>query len=177
MLQSTSDACSSMSEHLIFYDEIPNAGIGVSLQNLFNVRSIRILISNGVRGCGRRGRLPVTQNISWIRPPGIPLFYYIWFMKRFLSLAILGLIFSVGYALGTDSGIVVVKDTSCLSAYSVHLYSADVDQPAWNDADLLSPKFVSNFNRLVEFPETGTPALCSGFSTVARGPPKSQNVL
>lgn len=42
------------------------------------------------------------------------------------------------------------------------------------DADLLSPAFVSNFNRLVEFPELGSASLLVGYKRAIRGPPKSQ---
>lgn len=41
-------------------------------------------------------------------------------------------------------------------------------------ADLFAPVFASNFNELVVFPELGSSSLLEGFTTVARGPPKSQ---
>lgn len=42
------------------------------------------------------------------------------------------------------------------------------------DADMLSPKLVSNFNGLVRFPEIGSASLCDGYGLPTRAPPKSQ---
>lgn len=42
------------------------------------------------------------------------------------------------------------------------------------DADLLSPVFASNFNRLVVFPELGSESVLLGYVAPARGPPKSR---
>jgi hypothetical protein len=44
-------------------------------------------------------------------------------------------------------------------------------------AEILSPSFTSNFNRLVVFPELGSSALLEGYESRSRGPPgKGYNV-
>lgn len=100
-------------------------------------------------------------------------------MKRFHILTMAALIFSASVVIAYDCNAdVATRPNKSLAVIApgdgVQFSAIDlVKQSFINDADILCPVFVSNFNRLVVFPEIGSKALCEGVSSVARGPPKS----
>jgi hypothetical protein len=92
-------------------------------------------------------------------------------MKRFHILAIAAFASFAVVAFASDCKADVV-DLSYQPA-AVHVMApVSVDMPCVV-ADVFVPVFASNFNRLVVFPETGSPAMCDGTSAMVRGPPKS----
>jgi hypothetical protein len=99
-------------------------------------------------------------------------------MKRFHIIALAALSFSAAIAVAIDcnADAVTQKHKTEISigrnGPDLNPVCVSIDQ-SFISPEVFAPVFVSNFNRLVIFPETGSDALCEGFASMARGPPKS----
>lgn len=70
----------------------------------------------------------------------------------------------------------IVKPAIEYTAHSVAI-DGKVTAVDFAYAEILTPGFVSNFNRLVVFPETGSSAIAKAPVAATRGPPKKYRCL
>jgi hypothetical protein len=89
--------------------------------------------------------------------------------------AVIGLLaLAIGFSSYAETCVLVVDDYD-----GYNLYASDFKPAVLHveylavETEILTPKYANNFNRLVEFPELGSPGVLKGHRLTIRGPPKT----